>query len=459
MLLPEDGMSNVTKDIMSSLRNDDDGVARFIKSDPLTLQLAEKFALKLGHDREQFSYIRTKLREVGRMVSEYRNSTGKDDASLADLIDPHNFHAVVDATRATAGFNDKSHLYSTPSLALKIGHTLKKAAEILKGEALISGDSALEKRSKAFIKLYEMKWEELVSTHALRSLNESKRNNPKILPVTNDVVIFSKYLKQEVANGKQRLKNPTENDMQKSWKELAGTTLASLIVFNRKRSGEVAKMELADISKCTKGSSTTVVEEGLSKLETELCKVLWRVEIVGKKGRTIPVLLTNELKEALDLLNQKRSEAGVLETNPYMFATLQNGHMRGPDVLRTHARSCGAKKPEYLTSTSLRKHIATVCQLMNLKDNELDIVARFMGHDIRTHREYYRLPEQTLQLAKVSKVLFNMESGNLQNLAARSLDDIQIHPDEGTVFCSCLIYSAWLPLQYCHFKYSISQFW
>ncbi|PIK62519.1 hypothetical protein BSL78_00525 [Apostichopus japonicus] len=189
-------------------------------------------------------------------------------------------------------------------------------------------------------------------------------------------------------------------------------------------------MTTSDLTKCTKGGNGVAVE-GLSKLEQELCKVLWRVEIIGKKTRTVPVLMTNELTEALDLLYQRRREAGVLETNPYIFATLHSeGHIRGPDVIRTHARNCGAIHPEYVTSTSLRKHIATVCQIMNLKDNELDIIARFMGHDIGTHREYYRLPDQTLQVAKVSKVLFNIENGNLQNVVGKSLDEIQIQPDE-----------------------------
>ena len=35
----------------------------------------------------------------------------------------------------------------------------------------------------------------------------------------------------------------------------------------------------------------------------------------------------------------------------------------------------------------------------------MDQLANFLGHDIRIHREFYRLPEKTLQLAKVSKVL------------------------------------------------------
>ena len=36
-----------------------------------------------------------------------------------------------------------------------------------------------------------------------------------------------------------------------------------------------------------------------------------------------------------------------------------------------------------------------------------------MGHDISVHRGFYRLPSATLQLAKVSKLLNAVETGNL----------------------------------------------
>ena len=52
-------------------------------------------------------------------------------------------------------------------------------------------------------------------------------------------------------------------------------------------------------------------------------------------------------------------------------------------------------------------------QVVNLSNNELDVVAKFMGHDISVHREFSRLPSATLQLAKVSKLLNAVETGNL----------------------------------------------
>jgi hypothetical protein len=39
-----------------------------------------------------------------------------------------------------------------------------------------------------------------------------------------------------------------------------------------------------------------------------------------------------------------------------------------------------------------------MAQMLNLKENELDVLAGFLGHDIRIHREFYQLPEDTTQV-------------------------------------------------------------
>lgn len=89
-------------------------------------------------------------------------------------------------------------------------------------------------------------------------------------------------------------------------------------------------------------------------------------------------------------------------------------------------------RSEPLRSTQLRKHIATLSQVLNLKNHEMDQVANFLGHDIRVHREFYRLPEATTQLAKISKLLIAMEKGSLTNLQGKTLDEIEI---EGNHCC------------------------
>ena len=84
------------------------------------------------------------------------------------------------------------------------------------------------------------------------------------------------------------------------------------------------------------------------------------------------------------------------------------------------------KNPKALTSTKLRKHIATLSTVLNLKTTELDQLADFLGHNIDVHRKHYRLPEGTLQLAKISKGLLALEQGRLGEYKGKSLDEIKL---------------------------------
>ncbi|CAI5690129.1 unnamed protein product [Oreochromis niloticus] len=99
-----------------------------------------------------------------------------------------------------------------------------------------------------------------------------------------------------------------------------------------------------------------------------------------------------------------------------------DGHYRGQ--FGQFADACGAEHPQNLRSTNLRKQIATISQVMNLKDNELDQLADFLGHDIRVHREYYQVPQSTIQLAKISKLLMAMEKGSVKDIQGKTLDEI-----------------------------------
>jgi hypothetical protein len=82
-----------------------------------------------------------------------------------------------------------------------------------------------------------------------------------------------------------------------------------------------------------------------------------------------------------------------------------------------------------LTSTPVRKHIVIITQLLNLKEHELDILAGFMGHGIKIHREYYRLAEDTLQLVTVSQLLISIENGKVQKCKGKSLNQIEVTAD------------------------------
>lgn len=137
------------------------------------------------------------------------------------------------------------------------------------------------------------------------------------------------------------------------------------------------------------------------------------------------MLLTPEMVNALNLIVEKRTECGVPDGNEYLFAVPKClSYYRGHHNLKRLADECGAKKPDYLRSTQLRKEMATTSQILNLRNNELDQLADFLGHDISVHRQFYRLSEPTIRSAKISKLLLALERGKLLELQGKSLDEI-----------------------------------
>jgi hypothetical protein len=215
--------------------------------------------------------------------------------------------------------------------------------------------------------------------------------------------------------------------------------LAKMISFNRRRVGEVAKVSVEEFEERKKHSmhGTQLMENWLSDIEKTMCKAFTRIEVTGKKGKTVPILVCPDLENWISCLLKNRKSAGVVEGNIYLFARTSfgsEGHIRGCEVMKKLSEKSTAKLPELIRSIKLRKHVATVTQILNLKDNELDIIAKFMGHDIRTHREYYRLPEDSLQMAKVSKLLFAAERG--VDITGKSLSDINVDLDDGNFSAS-----------------------
>lgn len=82
-----------------------------------------------------------------------------------------------------------------------------------------------------------------------------------------------------------------------------------------------------------------------------------------------------------------------------------------------------ASSPDLLTCTKLRKHPATMSQLLNLTSNDKEQLANFMGHDLAIFNDYYKLPDETLQVSRISKILLAMESGNLHELRGKTLEE------------------------------------
>ncbi|GLV46365.1 hypothetical protein CBL_21297 [Carabus blaptoides fortunei] len=80
-----------------------------------------------------------------------------------------------------------------------------------------------------------------------------------------------------------------------------------------------------------------------------------------------------------------------------------------------------------LRGTYLRKHIATVTQLIGMSDGDLKLLAQFMGHSQLIHEQQYRKTDSTLQVARLSKLLMAFNEGEIERYEGQRLEDLDIH--------------------------------
>ncbi|KAK3917301.1 Ribonuclease PH [Frankliniella fusca] len=96
-----------------------------------------------------------------------------------------------------------------------------------------------------------------------------------------------------------------------------------------------------------------------------------------------------------------------------------------------HCREkAGCINKERMTATCLRKEAATLAKVAGLSEIQVKELAEFMGHTLATHQKYYRLPQGTLQTAKVSKYLMSISKGSRNQVPTIDEDADVDDPEE-----------------------------
>ena len=108
------------------------------------------------------------------------------------------------------------------------------------------------------------------------------------IPLTEDLVKLSQVLKDDLA----QLTNEVEHDpTPKNGRALAEAVLCYLVLFNKRRGGEMSKLLYETFNEATSSQESIVNEEilkSLSKLEEQLAKRMTLINTKGKRGRHVP---------------------------------------------------------------------------------------------------------------------------------------------------------------------------
>lgn len=423
------------------VRMKDDDVTTLCKNDFIIMQvgafLYEKF------ENSQCEYIRQSMRMLARLLIEAQN-LDETMTQIEQLFNPAMFDLLVVAVKNLCLHKSRAHDrpgIQKAALLLKLGPLIKKAASLYRGNCLRNihkkenteeeKKTALEgnRQTKDFLTIMELEWRTRLSSAALSSLKERKFNAGQLLPVTSDLIMLTSHINTELDAMMEKVVINNNKCTIEDYRRLSELDLTSIMLFNKKRPGDVSNMKVKDVTtRPDFRNSSEEIRSMMTPLEKQLAARMTVCDVRGKCNRRVPVILTERTKKATELLIQLRDKVGVDPKNPFLFAiaNYEAAHLRAHFVLQRLCGEVALKAPHLIKGTYLRKYVATVTQIINLTENEADWLARHLGHDIRVHREFYRLHENAVEATKVSRLLLAVESGTLGKFAGKKLSDITL---------------------------------
>lgn len=385
--------SRLKEEVFNIMRADE--ISLVAKQDPLICLYGESYLNK--HKRKQMNVVASsRIREMARLKMALMKCVNIE--YLIQVLKPDYYNHIIAAAKLISGYNAENKTFKSPSLAMHLGTNMKFLCEVAR-KALITKDQLFptDNRENTLKDILEVKeiinnhWCNDISSIANKALNEQKYTKPKLLPLTEDIKLFNNFANKLAAEAYNNINNKI--NIIENYKILCECALAIILIFNRKRIGEVQFLDIVTYEKQNDNKNVDECLQCLSEMEKALSQSLKRIMVLGKGSKPVPILLTKKMKNYIDILLKIRKHTDIVPvSNKYVFANPGSSDrwMNGSYIIRKLANKCGAKNPELLISTKFRKQIATILQLMNLDNNEREQIARFMGHTEKTHLEFYR---------------------------------------------------------------------
>ena len=231
------------EDIVSRMIIDD--VSMAVRHDSIAMKYGELTYTKLSKDKSKKSTVSSDLRLLGRLILAMRLQTGKQDFYLSEFLKVKYFDDLIKVAHNLADIDqtkDQAH-FNKPSVGQKIGRLLTRCCIVLDGEAMRKNDEEEEKNATRLKKLIKNEWSFRVNAISHKTTKDRRRNNPVVLPTTKDLLKLKQYLESEMKNAKVKL---LSEKTIANYQNLSELVLCRLIMFNRRRSGEVSETRVVD---------------------------------------------------------------------------------------------------------------------------------------------------------------------------------------------------------------------
>ncbi|XP_044587771.1 uncharacterized protein LOC123267253 [Cotesia glomerata] len=365
----------------------EDAIVRLIRYDWLLVLYGNKLCIK--HTAHyQHNLIRAKLRLVGRLLfaAKELNPLVED---LASIFAPEFIDTIVKAIEVVARINRLENDCGAPSSALSLVTYLKHISKIYESEHAKKNYKEGLDRVMRFRKVYKNEMPDSINQIAGEAQSKLKRQKVVLLLMTEDIQKLINYLKAE---RKKCFKILEHCFNLREWLNGLKFVSAYILVFNRRRVGDIQNILLTDLNKIE------CIDREADREEFNLL------------DDTVAVIVGADILKEINIIIRHRLSANVPPKNEYLFGLPNNidDRVRVVNIckeMRISSIDCGAEKPELLRGTGLRKHVTTKCIELELNDKALGDVINHLGHSEKIHKDFYWQPIKSKTIVQVAKVL------------------------------------------------------
>ncbi|KAK6191260.1 hypothetical protein SNE40_002994 [Patella caerulea] len=400
-----------------------DMIGTVAREDPLIVELGNQWIQKnVGNRLKRGAYTGQIMRLCARLLINLREITPiTEEPIFWNYLKASFFDDIVEATLKTANAISEDNL-EKPSNACKLGFDIKKLINGKIGISIMTNDEPSRKEAEDLLKTMEIFGGTRVAKLSNVILEQRKYEKHKQLPNPDDIEELNKSLECSL-KGLDLTTTTLEN-----FTNVVEMVEAKLVIYNRRRVGELEAIRLADYENRKKGEAPHHLVGQLSEFERKILTEQEVMTVRGKTGRGVPVILPAITKAPLSYLTDSsvRSACGISSKNVYVFAGKGEGVIRAYNSVLKACSRAPLKSPQLITSTNLRKYMATVTQVFDLKPNEMNWVLDHLGHSMDVHKIHYRASSEILEKTQIAKLLLLQDSNQIGKYKNMSLKDIQI---------------------------------
>lgn len=342
-----------------------------------------------------------------RLLSRIYLAMSANDASLTsvkDIINSAQYDNFVTSVKTMAGYTEDSIAH--PTVMNAACNIIRRLATFLRCIAIKENNDKEVKIFDNFLYLLTHMQNIDLTKIALEKRAAKQRYRKIIIPTRKEIHDLLKLIDTEIKTAFSILDKGFDMN---AWKQLAQMLLIYIMIFCRKRPGDIERLRVKEYDQISIMDGTFI--DGMSQQEKTMAHQLARCVTRGKLNQDASILILRKHVKAIELLKHYREEAGVAN-NIFLWADPDKkiyDYFSAYTVLKNFCIQHKLDRNKY-SATRFRYHLASSTSRMDKVTQ--GVISKFMGHEEAIHQKIYqRQPIQSDVLA-MGEILFTCNGLN-----------------------------------------------